>query len=54
MGHHTEIAIDLVNFGNSKQEELKRETSSDSPLHAVKQIVQEGWPENKSDLPAEV
>ena len=53
-GTPTEIAIDLVNFGSSKQEELRRETANDTTLHAVKQTVQEGWPGSMSDLPAEV
>ena len=41
-------------FSEKRQEELCRESKADSELQALKEVVENGWPEIKSHLPVEV
>ena len=41
----------LLDLPNKTFEEVKRETEADRDMQMLKQIIKEGWPENKEDVP---
>ena len=45
------LNIDLMSFGQSKREELQKETASDPVLRALWQLVTSGWPESIQEVP---
>ena len=45
------LNIDLMSFGQSKREELQKETASDPVLRALWQLVTSGWPDSIQEVP---
>ncbi|XP_038062402.1 uncharacterized protein K02A2.6-like [Patiria miniata] len=48
------MCMDLVHFGQSKQEQLQRETARDPVLSALCQIIYSGWPDSVKELPRDL
>ena len=46
--------IALINFSQTKREQLKKDTSSDPILCQIKEFIFQGWPEKITDLPTDV
>ena len=46
--------MDLINFSNEKQEELKRETQRCHTLSELAEVVYRGWPKEIKDLPTDL
>ena len=46
--------IDLVNFSQRKQHQLRDQTASDSTMNALMETIIQGWPDSIKDLPTDV
>lgn len=48
------IQLDLMNFGQRKQDAIQEETTKDPILRALSQVIYEGWPSNIKQLPQDL
>ena len=48
------IEMDLLHFAPVKQHQLREETTRDTALRALGQVIYTGWPDKLQDLPGEI
>jgi hypothetical protein len=50
---HTENVnmVDFLVMGDSRLEKIRQQTSADESLQILKSVIQNGWPENRQDVP---
>ena len=46
--------IDLVNFSQRKQHQLRDQTARDPTMNALMETIIQGWPDSTKDLPTDV
>ena len=46
-----DIKIQFVQFAEDKMTQLRRESSQDTTLAALREVIVEGWPKKRTDLP---
>lgn len=49
-----DIQIDMMNFSATKQQDIREHTLDDHVLSKLAQIIHEGWPETRQQLPIEL
>ena len=49
-----QVELDLLNFSNEKQKQIREETNKDEVLRVLGQVIYSGWPDTIQELPTDL